>query len=327
MVMRRRRWLSENQAKPQELRLPNGSSAHELLASFSESLNSVGAMKRAINTGNGNWQETTLDGPRLRRWMLDASACVELARSRIARLGFDEALPPYRRVRISPGGSFVLACVSGSGFILLDGKWQRVRPGMVCLAPPRVLNAFYAAGSERWSFAWVRYDEPAFVAPVVGASSPVVSKARADEASRLVSGLRAEWEGEREPRMIHHWLELIQATVRRFAQPWRSREPRVTKLWTEVGEDLARDWTLEELAHRCHCSSEHLRRLCMREMGRSPMQHLTCLRMEKARQMLESSSDKLEAVAAGVGYANAVIFSRVFKRWVGVAPGEYRGRL
>jgi two-component system response regulator YesN len=56
------------------------------------------------------------------------------------------------------------------------------------------------------------------------------------------------------------------------------------------------------------------------------MQHLTCLRMEQARRLLERENDKLEVVAANVGYANAAIFSRVFRRWVGVAPGEYRGQ-
>ena len=65
----------------------------------------------------------------------------------------------------------------------------------------------------------------------------------------------------------------------------------------------------------------------MKELGRSPMQHLTCLRMEQARRFLEAGNDKLEVVASNVGYANAAIFSRVFKRWVGVAPGEYRGRV
>ncbi len=107
---------------------------------------------------------------------------------------------------------------------------------------------------------------------------------------------------------------------------WTRRLPNVAKLWASVVLDLKRDWTLAELAHRSHCSPEHLRRLCMRELGRSRMQHLTCLRMERAWQLLEGGDDKLEAVAASVGYANAAIFSRVFKRWVGVAPGEYRGR-
>ncbi len=273
--------------------------------------------------------ETTLDGPRTRRWVVEARDCPELGTHRIARLGMDEALPPYRRVRMSPEGSFMLACVSGEGAILLDGRWQRVRPGMVCLAPPRVLNAFEAKGKgrDRWCFAWVRYDEPSFVTPVVGAASPVMPTAHADEILRLMTGLRAEWEGEREPRLLHHWLELLHATIRRMAQPWRSREPRVAKLWADVELDLKRDWTLAELAHRSHCSPEHLRRLCMKEIGRSPMQHLACLRMEHARRLLESGNDKLEVVASQVGYANAAIFSRVFSRWVGVPPGEYRGRV
>lgn len=270
--------------------------------------------------------ETTIDGPRTRRWVVEAAECAEIGTHRIARLGMDEALPPYRRVRMAPGGSFVLACLGGSGEILLDGRWQRVKPGMVCLAPPRVLNAFYATGRERWRFAWMRYDEPSFVTPVVGAASPVMLMDQAEGMIRLISGFRAEREGECEPRMLHHWLELLHGTVRRMASPWRSQEPRVARLWADVEQDLRRDWTLAELAHRSHCSPEHLRRLCMKELGRSPMQHLTCLRMERARQLLEASGDKLEVVAESVGYANAAIFSRVFRRWVGAAPGEYRGR-
>jgi AraC-like DNA-binding protein len=275
---------------------------------------------------DGQLCETTLDGPKTRRWLIEARECAEMGTHRIARLGMDEALPPYRRVRMCPAGSFVLACVSGEGLILLDGRWQRVRPGMVCLAPPRVLNAFEAKGREKWCFAWIRYDEPSFVTPVVGAASPVMPGAQADEIVRVVAGLRAEWGGEREPRLLHHWLELLHGIIRRIAQPWRCKEPRVAKLWADVEQDLRRDWTLAELAHRSHCSAEHLRRLCMKQLGRSPMQHLTCLRMELARRLLEQENDKLEVVAANVGYANAEIFSRVFRRWVGVAPGVYRGR-
>ena len=62
----------------------------------------------SIKTG---FLETTIDGPKTRRWLIEARECAEMNTHRIARLGMDEALPPYRRVRMSPGGSFVLACV------------------------------------------------------------------------------------------------------------------------------------------------------------------------------------------------------------------------
>jgi AraC-like DNA-binding protein len=269
--------------------------------------------------------ETTTDGPRTKRWVLEASECRELVAHRIARLGLDETLPPYCRVRLQPQGSFLLACISGSGRVLLDGRWQKIGAGTVCMAPPRVLNAFHAESKECWSFAWLRYDEPAYVSPLVGASSPVIVNSGALDLARAIEGLRAEWNGVRDPKLLHHWTELIQGMTRRLAQPFHVHD-RLWKLWENVQIDLAQDWTLDKLAQLFHSSVEHLRRLCHRELGRSPMQHLTYMRMQHAKRLLETSDDILEIVAAEVGYSNAFVFSRAFKRWVGCAPAEYRGR-
>jgi AraC-like DNA-binding protein len=269
--------------------------------------------------------ETTTDGPRTKRWVLESSSCRELAAHRIARLGLDEALPPYRRVRLQPQGSFLMACVSGSGRVLLDGRLQKVGPGTVCMAPPRVLNAFHAESKEPWTFAWLRYDEPSYVAPLVGASSPLVVNGGAVELARAIEGLRAEWEGVRDPKLLHHWVELVQGMARRHAQPFHMHE-RLWKLWDIVSDDLAQVWTLDSLAKSFHASVEHLRRICHRELGRSPMQHLTYMRIQSAKHLLETTTDKLEVIAGRVGYGNAFVFSRAFKRWVGCAPAEYRGR-
>lgn len=269
--------------------------------------------------------ETTIDGPRSRRWWIEARDCAELAACRIARLGMDEAHAPYHRVRLQPEGSFFLDCVEGSGRILLDGRWQRLGTGAVCMAPPRVLNAFRAMPGQRWCFAWVRYDEPPWVNPLVGAGSPVRAVRGAGEIARVTAGLRAEWEGARDPKMIHHWVSLLHATTHRLAQPWRN-DDRLRALWNEVAADLAGDWSLATLARRAHVSPEHLRRLCVRELGRSPMQHLTAMRIQRAQELLERTTDKLETVAADVGYESALVFSRAFKRWVGLGPSDYRQR-
>src|SRR5436190_10824101 len=87
--------------------------------------------------------ETTIDGRGTRRWVLEAAECAELAACRIARVGIDDAVPPYERVRLRPAGSFLLAGLAGEGRVLLDGRWQRITAGEVCMAPPRVVNAFH----------------------------------------------------------------------------------------------------------------------------------------------------------------------------------------
>lgn len=269
------------------------------------------------------WQETTIDGPRTRRWSLHARECPELASHHIAWLGLDTVHAPYRRVRLAPTGSFFLACLEGEGRMLLEGRWQRVGAGQLCLAPPRVLNAFHAVPGRRWVFAWVRYEEAAWTQPLVGAGSPLRLAAGAEDLGRMLAGLRAEWLGERDAAHVRHWVGLIHGQTTRLARPWRT-ESRISDLWSLVARDLAADWKLTSLAAACALSSEHLRRVCRRELGRTPMEHVTYMRIQRAQELLESSDEKLEALAPRVGYRSAIVFSRAFVRCVGVTPSAYR---
>jgi transcriptional regulator GlxA family with amidase domain len=48
------------------------------------------------------------------------------------------------------------------------------------------------------------------------------------------------------------------------------------------------------------------------------------LRIEEAKQMLETGSSSFEDIAAEVGYENPAFFRRLFKRSTGLTPGQYR---
>lgn len=271
------------------------------------------------------WRETTVDGPRTRRWSLDARACGELGAHRIAWLGIDTVHAPYSRVRLAPSGSFFLACLEGEGRIWLEGRWQRVTAGSLCLAPPRVLNAFHAVPGSGWTFAWLRYEEPSWTQPLVGAGSPLRLQQGAEDFGRALIGLRAEWLGGRDAALVHHWVSLVHGSAQRLARPWRGSS-RIGDLWAKVGLDLAEDWKLSTLAAACAVSAEHLRRICRRELGRTPMEHVTYMRMQRAQELLETSETKLEALAPQVGYHSAEVFSRAFVRCVGMTPTQYRER-
>jgi AraC-like DNA-binding protein len=270
-------------------------------------------------------QEATINGPRSRLWTLEANECAEFAAHHIARIGIDAALAPYRRVRLRPAGSFLLASLEGCGEMWLEGRWQTVRPGTLCLAPPRVLNALAAVPGHRWVFAWVRYEEPPWVKPLVGSSSPLWAKDGAEQLGRVISGLRTAWEADRDPAEVHHWVSLVQRLCRRSARPWQTGS-RVGALWEAVMRDLTSDWKLPALAEHCHVSAEHLRRLCLRELGRTPMEHVTYIRIQRAQELLETTDDKLESVAAQVGYRSSDVFARAFTRCVGMPPSRYRAR-
>lgn len=60
--------------------------------------------------------------------------------------------------------------------------------------------------------------------------------------------------------------------------------------------------------------------------GMAPIEYVHTLRLEEAKQLLESGDEPVEAVAQDVGYEDAAFFGRLFRRKVGVTPTQYRKR-
>jgi transcriptional regulator GlxA family with amidase domain len=60
--------------------------------------------------------------------------------------------------------------------------------------------------------------------------------------------------------------------------------------------------------------------------GMSPLEYVHTLRLEEAKQMLESGEAPIEAIANEVGYEDAGFFSRLFRRSVSLTPAQYRKR-
>jgi AraC-like DNA-binding protein len=235
-----------------------------------------------------------------------------------------EARPPFEVVRTDQSGTFFLACFEGTGSILADGGWKPVGAGMACLLPPHTVNALKVGASGSWSFAWVRFLEPSGGVPVATANSPTRGAFDPDPMRHALLGLRAELSGTVESMaMQHHWVELIHGYVARFATPLHTDE-RVWGAWEKVSADLGASWSLDTVAGVSALSGEHFRRLCLKALGRSPMQHLTYLRMRCAAEQLTTTDDKIETIARSVGYENPFAFSNRFLKWIGVRPSEHR---
>ena len=58
--------------------------------------------------------------------------------------------------------------------------------------------------------------------------------------------------------------------------------------------------------------------------GMSPLDYVHTVRIEESKQALETTDVSIETVAQEVGYEDASFFRRLFRREVGVSPGQYR---
>ncbi|BBH22146.1 DNA-binding response regulator [Paenibacillus baekrokdamisoli] len=92
-----------------------------------------------------------------------------------------------------------------------------------------------------------------------------------------------------------------------------------------VSAHLKEALTLGDLIERFHISSSYLCNLFRNNSGKSFVEYITALRVEKAKSlMLNYPSMLLKDIAEIVGYQDHHYFSRVFKTVVGTTPKEYK---
>jgi len=253
----------------------------------------------------------------------NALICHWLKTYQILHVGIMNAKYPYEVVRTDQSGTYMMVILEGHGEVLFDGGWQVVRAGEACLLPPYMYNAFRCLEGVPWKFVWVRYGESKGVQPIAGTNTPVKGKLNGLPLESAVRGLWHEINTKNDEELALKWAELIHRNVLHFARP-ADLDDRLWKVWKKAEEQLARRWTLTELASIGNMSEEHLRRLCLKQFGRSPKQHLIYLRMIKAREMLITSDAKVSVIANAVGYDSGFTFSNTFKKWAGIRPSELR---
>ncbi len=270
------------------------------------------------------WETVRADTGDERAWLADAPVCSLLKTHHIAHVGRMWASQPFRVIRAEASGTFALIGLEGEGEILIDGNWRTVVADEICLLPAFAHTGIRARDKRTWNFAWVRYEEERERAPILSSNSPVIHKGAALPLGYAIAGLAAELAHETSgPATLHHWVELIHGFVTRAARPYQG-DDRLWRVWEEVAKDLTRNWQLKDLAWIAHLSQEHLRRLAQQQLGRSPVQQVTYLRIRRAIELLASRDDKVETIACEVGYENPFTFSNAFKRWTGKRPSEYR---
>jgi len=107
--------------------------------------------------------------------------------------------------------------------------------------------------------------------------------------------------------------------------PQACGQDRAVRIYRGLIEQYADDASvaLNGLAERVGMSSDHLGVLFHREMGMTPVEYRTRLRLLRARELLVSTVKPVREIAREVGFPNAPYFTRLFRRTFGLAPLAY----
>ena len=207
--------------------------------------------------------------------------------------------------------------------ILQSGRWRRLHPGNLLLADghaPVGVRAI-AGVTITWlcaarGMSKVHLDQPEIVFfPHLAQSLRATIELICADAS-APDGIATQ----------PHWLAVASSLAQRIiglaAEEVTSDE--LASAWRQVTARPGQPWDLNRLARLAGCSRERLRRTCHASWARSPMRHVTWLRMHYAANLLRRTDRPIADIAAEVGYVRPFAFTAAFGRQFGVTPTRYR---
>lgn len=138
--------------------------------------------------------------------------------------------------------------------------------------------------------------------------------AGAEEARRLAKVFLLDWHMDGQ-------LPFAALTVGR-----KHDDPLVSAAQVWAANNYANPNPVAAMAAESGLTERSFLRRFRKATGQSPLEYVQTLRIEEAKQVLETTDDPFDAIAAEVGYTEPSAFRHLFRKLVGVTPSAYRRR-
>ena len=91
-----------------------------------------------------------------------------------------------------------------------------------------------------------------------------------------------------------------------------------------IYENYDKEISITELAEKVYMAPSYLSYVFKSETGQNLSKFIKAYRMEKAKEMLTETHNKIVNIANAVGYENVSYFCQSFREYYGVSPQKFR---
>ena len=109
-----------------------------------------------------------------------------------------------------------------------------------------------------------------------------------------------------------------------FGKTTSKNKDVIAKAISIIAQSYAEDITLDYVAQQVHLNSAYFSTLFKKETGHSFKEYLNMTRIEESKRLLTTSNYSIVDIAIAVGFEDQSYFSKVFKKYTGITPKQFR---
>ncbi len=256
----------------------------------------------------------------------------------ITDIGYYPQARHHYRERPSGSSQYILIyCVDGKGEISLNKTLHTVPADHFFIIPAGMSHAYHSDEQNPWSIYWIHFSGLKSInysrfacqpLPIERSKTSRIND-RIDLFSEIFRNLdrgfsieTLEYVNLCLPHLLASFTHLSQF---RLIKESGEKDP-VAQSINFMLESLTKKLKLDEIAAETSLSASHFSRLFVNRTGHSPIDYFIQLKIQRACRLLDNSGWMIADVAREMGFDDQFYFSKVFRKVMGMSPGEYRKR-
>lgn len=253
---------------------------------------------------------------------------------RMVNCGIEDCIPSYQWGPGIRDRYIIHIVIAGKGIFKTKNHEYVLTKGDGFLIVPGEVIEYKADNDNPWTYAWVGFDGLA--------SKPVLNQANLNHQNPIIRFENYEFFFLQIQKMLQctsmsrgrdeMLLGLLYEFFSNLIQVNGSDNKKTKETLQEgylhsclnfITNNYSTSVTVNELSNFVGLDRSYLYSLFMKYLHINPKEYITQFRIKKAHELLQTSLS-INEIARSVGYEDSLLFSKIFKRYKGVSPSQFR---
>jgi AraC-like DNA-binding protein len=255
----------------------------------------------------------------------------------ITQIGyFPKASFHYRERRKGCEDNILIYCLQGKGHVVVGDRYYEVNANQyILLAATESYMRYWADAETPWTIYWVhfngmRVEDFNHFLNLNNNKGPISLSFNAkaiDLWNDMYNSLEMGYSTENLCNAnfcLYNFIATFLFLERHNTAAESGTSSLTTKTINHMRKNLDKKLSVDDMAGQHKLSSSHFSIVFRKATGMPPIDYFINLKMQKACQLLDMDESRIKEVAHNLGYEDQYYFSRLFKKYMGISPEQYR---